>query len=129
MLEEMKLAAEARGLPPHLTSEPTGWVTRLTTDNGDRDAAMAELHALLLKATRFEVDRRSSQVSKRRDNDPDDLARQSADDALVAILKELGDFRGQSRFTTWACKFAIVDAATKVRRRSSTPSGARCARR
>jgi RNA polymerase sigma-70 factor (ECF subfamily) len=48
--------------------------------------------------------------------DLDDLAWQSADDALMSILRRLGDFRGNSRFTTWACKFAIVEAGAKVRR-------------
>ena len=28
------------------------------------------------------------------------------------------DFRGESRFTTWAYKFALYEAATKVRKRS-----------
>jgi RNA polymerase sigma-70 factor (ECF subfamily) len=48
--------------------------------------------------------------------DSDDLARQSADDALMSILRRLGEFRGQSRFTTWAYKFAVVEAGAKVRR-------------
>ena len=48
--------------------------------------------------------------------DLDDLARQSAGDALVAILGKLGDFRGESRFTTWARKFAVFEAGAKVRR-------------
>ncbi len=34
----------------------------------------------------------------------------------MSILRRLGDFRGDSRFTTWACKFAIVEAGVKVRR-------------
>ena len=34
----------------------------------------------------------------------------------MSILRRLGDFRGNSRFTTWACKFAIVEAGAKVRR-------------
>ena len=53
-----------------------------------------------------------------RGGDYDDLAQQSADDALVAILRKLGDFRGESRFTTWAYKFALYEAAAKVRKRA-----------
>ena len=48
-----------------------------------------------------------------RGDDYDDLAQQSADDALVAILRKLDDFRGESRFTTWAYKFALYEAAAK----------------
>ena len=46
----------------------------------------------------------------------DDLAQQAADDALVTILDRLDDFRGLSRFTTWACKFVIFEVSAKVAR-------------
>ena len=42
---------------------------------------------------------------------------QAADDALVAILNKLHTYRGDSRFSTWAYKFALLEAATKLRRR------------
>jgi RNA polymerase sigma-70 factor (ECF subfamily) len=41
---------------------------------------------------------------------------QSAYDARIAILHRLADLRWESRFTTWACKFALVEAGAKVRR-------------
>ncbi len=43
---------------------------------------------------------------------------QAADDALVAVLSKLDDFRGASRFTTWAYKFALLEAGVKLRRRA-----------
>jgi RNA polymerase sigma-70 factor (ECF subfamily) len=43
---------------------------------------------------------------------------QAAADALVAILRKLDTYRGASRFTTWAYKFALLEAAVKVRRRA-----------
>jgi RNA polymerase sigma-70 factor (ECF subfamily) len=43
---------------------------------------------------------------------------QAADDALVALLAKLGAFRGESRFTTWAYKFALLEAGVKLRRRA-----------
>ena len=48
----------------------------------------------------------------------DDLATQAADDALVAVLGKLDSFRGASRFTTWAYKFALLEAGVRVRRRA-----------
>jgi RNA polymerase sigma-70 factor (ECF subfamily) len=51
-------------------------------------------------------------------SDLDDLAQQSADDALVAVLAKLADFRGESRFTTWVYKFALYETAVQVRRRA-----------
>jgi RNA polymerase sigma-70 factor, ECF subfamily len=93
------------------------WLERLG-DATSRDAAIGELHALLLKAARFEVDRRRASLPHLRGGDHEDLAQQSADDALVAVLAKLDQFRGESRFTTWAYKFALLEAAVKVRRRA-----------
>lgn len=53
-----------------------------------------------------------------RGSDLEDLAQQSADDALLAVLAKLGEFRGESRFTTWVYKFALYEAAAKLRRRA-----------
>jgi RNA polymerase sigma-70 factor, ECF subfamily len=94
-----------------LDSESQAWIDRLDPSSRERDAAVGELHALLLKAARFEVNRRGAA-------DADDLAHQSADDALVSVLRRLPDFRGDSRFTTWAYKFALYEAGVKVRRRA-----------
>jgi RNA polymerase sigma-70 factor, ECF subfamily len=46
----------------------------------------------------------------------DDLAHQAANDALMNILKRLDDFRGSSRFTTWAYKFVMFEVSRKVAR-------------
>jgi RNA polymerase sigma-70 factor (ECF subfamily) len=94
------------------------WLERLGDTGPTRDAAVAELHTLLLKAARFEVDRRRAGLPHLRGGDYEDLAQQSADDALVAVLAKLDQFRGESRFTTWAYKFALLEAAVKVRRRA-----------
>ncbi len=77
---------------------------------------LARLHALLLKAARYEVGRRRATHPHVRSELTDDLALQAADDALVSVLRRLDDFRGESRFTTWAYKFALLEAAVKVRR-------------
>jgi RNA polymerase sigma-70 factor, ECF subfamily len=90
------------------------WLRRLRGTGADRDGAIGELHDLLMAAARHEVRRRAGGGRA----DLDDLARQSADDALVAILRKLDDFRGESRFTTWAYKFALLEAGVKTRRRA-----------
>jgi RNA polymerase sigma-70 factor (ECF subfamily) len=48
----------------------------------------------------------------------EDLANEAADDALVAVLRRLDDFQGLSRLTTWVYKFAIYEAAVKLRKRA-----------
>jgi RNA polymerase sigma-70 factor, ECF subfamily len=85
------------------------WIPAL---RAEREDALAELHALLLRAARFELRRRGAGAEL------DDLAHQCADDALVAVLAKLDDFRGASRFTTWAYKFALLEAAVNMRRRA-----------
>jgi RNA polymerase sigma-70 factor, ECF subfamily len=77
------------------------------------------LHSLLLRAAScYEVQRRRAAFPHLRSGDLEDLAHQSADDALVAILGKLDEFRGESRFTTWAYKFALYEAAAKIRKRA-----------
>ena len=78
-----------------------------------RDAAIGELHALLLRAARFELSRRDVAPGER-----EDLATEAADDALMAVLAKLDTFRGASRFTTWAYKFALLEAGVKARRKA-----------
>jgi RNA polymerase sigma-70 factor (ECF subfamily) len=94
------------------------WLDRLAGDGTERDDAIAELHELLLRAARFEVNRRSARHPHLRGGEEGDIAQQSADDALMAVLRKLDDFRGESRFTTWAYKFALYEAAANIRRRA-----------
>ncbi|HEX8646803.1 MAG TPA: sigma-70 family RNA polymerase sigma factor [Thermoleophilaceae bacterium] len=94
------------------------WLSALRSSGATRMAAVDELHALLLRAARHEVSRRSAALSHVRGESLDDLANQAADDALVAILGKLGSFRGASRFTTWAYKFALLEAGVRVRRKA-----------
>jgi RNA polymerase sigma-70 factor (ECF subfamily) len=77
------------------------------------DDACARLHAVLLRAARFEVARRRRGLTGA---EADALATEAADDALLAVLRRLDDFRGLSKFTTWAYKFALYEAAVKVRK-------------
>jgi RNA polymerase sigma-70 factor, ECF subfamily len=99
-------------------AESAAWLASLRADGAAREEACSRLHALLLRAARFEISRRRATLLHLRGGDLDDLAHQSADDALVAILDKLDEFRGDSRFTTWAYKFALLEAAVKLRRRA-----------
>ena len=109
--------AAAPGTSP-ADAESQAWISALRDSGPRREQAVARLHELLLRAARFEVSRRRAFSPHLRGDDFDDLAHQSADDALVAVLAKLDDFRGDSRFTTWAYKFALLEAAVKVRRRA-----------
>src|SRR5215210_836642 len=96
--------------------ESRAWVADLADEGATGDGARARLHGLLLKATRFEINRRRSSHPHLRGGDLDDLAHQAAADAMVAVLAKLESYRGDSRFSTWAYKFALLEAAVKLRR-------------
>jgi RNA polymerase sigma-70 factor (ECF subfamily) len=44
------------------------------------------------------------------------LAEDLAQEAVIEIRNSLGSFRGESKFTTWACRFVINRAASELRR-------------
>jgi RNA polymerase sigma-70 factor (ECF subfamily) len=119
--------AKVRTVPPEagkatatapLDGASRQWLDQLRSEGAEHDAAVARLHALLLRGARFEVARRRPTLPHLRGNDLDDIALQAADDALMSVLARLDDFRGLSRFTTWAYKFALLEAAVKLRKRA-----------
>jgi RNA polymerase sigma-70 factor, ECF subfamily len=83
-----------------------------------RDLAIERLHTLLLRGARFEVARRRPSLPHLRDDEFEEIALEAADDAAVSVLRRLEEFRGESRFTTWAYKFALLEAAVKLRKRA-----------
>jgi RNA polymerase sigma-70 factor (ECF subfamily) len=101
-----------------LDEESREWLRTLRATGVVHDQAVARLHALLLRAARFEVARRRPTLPHLRGNDLDEIALQAADDALMSVLARLDDFRGASRFTTWVYKFGLLEAAVKLRRRA-----------
>jgi RNA polymerase sigma-70 factor, ECF subfamily len=98
-------------------AESLAWLEALADSGPRRDDALGRLHALLLRAARFELARRAGSV-RGGAGELDDLATQAADDALLAVLRKLPTYRGASRFTTWAYKFALLEAGVRVRRRA-----------
>jgi RNA polymerase sigma-70 factor (ECF subfamily) len=100
------------------TSDSDAWLTALRSSGPGYDQAVDSLHGLLLRGAQFEVGRRSAAATYVRGDDADDIAMQAADDATVAVLGKLDDFRGASRFTTWAYKFALLEAGARLRRRA-----------
>lgn len=99
-----------------LDRESAEWLRDLQDEGVARDHAVARLHALLLRVSRGEAARRRGMLPERAFDDVDDLCVQAASDALMAILAKLDTFRGQARFTTWVCKFAIVETSSRLRR-------------
>ena len=105
-------------LSPSLDEESRAWLRDLRSDGSTRDDAIARLHALLVRAARFEIARRRPTLPHLRGDELDDIALEAADDALMSVLRRLDDFRGGSRFTTWVYKFGLLEAAVKLRKRA-----------
>jgi RNA polymerase sigma-70 factor (ECF subfamily) len=102
-------------IPAGLDAESAEWLQCLAGAGVRREAAVARLHERLLRTARREVARRGPRLAIS-GPELDDLAYQAAADALVAILSKLGQFRGESRFTTWAYKFVIFEVSAKIGR-------------
>ena len=97
-------------------AESKEWVERLRPGHPRHAEAVASLHGVLVRVARHELSRRRGTLGSIAGPEFDDLAQQAADDALVNILRKLDDFRGLSRFTTWAYKFVIFAVSGKVAR-------------
>jgi RNA polymerase sigma-70 factor (ECF subfamily) len=98
-----------------IDAESAEWLRQLGSTGPQREAAAARLHDLLVRIARGEARRRAPrlQISG---PELDDLAYQAAADALIAITGKIGQFRGDSRFTTWAYKFVILEVSAKIGR-------------
>ena len=95
--------------------ESSEWLRTLSAGGAEQDAAEARLHRLLIRVSASELHRRRTQLDVT-GPELDDLAHQAAADALVSITARLGQFRGESRFTTWAYKFVIFEVSAKLGR-------------
>lgn len=94
------------------------WLSKLRADGPVREAAVTQLHGLLLRVAWGEAARRRGRLPDRVVVELDELCSQAASDAIMAILRKLESFEGASRFTTWACKFVIFELSSALRRRS-----------
>jgi len=102
--------------PVQLDLESRAWLDGLRAAGADRSAALERLHDLLLRAAYAEAGRRRDLYPEIAGAELDDLCRQAADDAVVAVTGKLDGFRGASRFTTWAYGFAVLEVSVKLRR-------------
>jgi len=98
-----------------LDEESSAWLRRLGGAGGERQAAERDLHARLVRIALAEIRRRSGSTPVT-GPELDDIAHQAAADAMLAILSKLGDFRGESRFITWAYRFVILEVSSKLGR-------------
>jgi RNA polymerase sigma-70 factor (ECF subfamily) len=99
-----------------LDPESRAWIDGLRAAGAEHARALEQLHDLLLRAAFAEARRRRHLYTEIDGPELEDLCRQAADDAVVAVTAKLDGFRGASRFTTWAYGFAIFEISVKLRR-------------
>lgn len=95
--------------------ESSTWIAGLDDAGAKRDTALVHLHEMLLKVAIHEAYRRGP-MFRIAGPELNDLAHQAADDAMVALLGKLDTFRGESRFTTWAYRFVVLEVSSKLGR-------------
>lgn len=103
-------------LTHRVEAEPDDWVRALTCGGPEQVAAQRRLHALMVRAAAHQVWRLRGLLPDPSPQAVDVLANQAADEAMATLLAKLPTFQGRSRFTTWAYKFAIVQAGSDVHR-------------
>jgi RNA polymerase sigma-70 factor (ECF subfamily) len=96
--------------------ESAEWLRVLDPGAADHEEGLARLHERLLAIARHELGRRTGGGSAVTGPEVADLAHQAAADAMLAVLAKLSTFRGESRFTTWAYRFVVLEVSQKLGR-------------
>jgi RNA polymerase sigma-70 factor (ECF subfamily) len=110
------LARDDSSMPAGLDPDSRQWLAQLRVGHPRHDQTVGTLHDVLRRVALHELSRRRYQLRSISGPEFDDLAQQAADDALVSVLAKLDEFRGLSRFTTWAYKFVVFEVSAKVAR-------------
>lgn len=101
-----------------MDTDSVAWVSALGGSGPAHHDALARLHELMLKVG-FQETRRRGPAHRIAGPELDDIAHQAADDAMVSLLGKLDTFRGESRFTTWAYRFVVLEVSSKLGRHFS----------
>ena len=91
------------------------WLHDLSANGAIQEAAIADLRDLLLRAALYFFSRDLGDLAGLDRQEILQRAEDCAQDALIAVMDHLPDFRGDSKFTTWAYKFAINTALVAAR--------------
>ena len=92
------------------------WFDALSNQGMQQGEALEELRRLLLRAALFTLVTHLTDLQEMSENERVALAEECAQEALIAVLGRLGDFRGESKFTTWVYKFGVNIALSRARR-------------
>jgi RNA polymerase sigma-70 factor (ECF subfamily) len=89
------------------------WLADLKSDGPEKDAALADLHQIILKGLPYALSNWLPSSDPRFQT----LAEDTAQETMLRALEYLDTFEGRSQFTTWVHKIAVRVALTELRRK------------
>jgi RNA polymerase sigma-70 factor (ECF subfamily) len=92
------------------------WLHDLAEGASEREAAIAALRTRLQRGLFYYLSRERSDLAHRPLEEITQMAEDFAQEALLRVLSNLGSFRGDSQFTTWATKIAVRLVISEMRR-------------
>jgi RNA polymerase sigma-70 factor (ECF subfamily) len=93
------------------------WLEVLQQTGNAQQEALLELREYLLRAVYVYLRDRRPELTGLSSAELYELAEDFAQEALLSIRRNLDRFRGDAKFTTWAYRFVINEAASELRRR------------
>jgi RNA polymerase sigma-70 factor (ECF subfamily) len=98
----------------HMTTRTNEqWLSDLRAQDGQKEAALADLRAIIARGLPFALSRWLSPSSPQFES----LVEEVTQETLLRVLDQLHTFEGRSMFTTWVHKIAIRIALTELRRK------------
>jgi RNA polymerase sigma-70 factor (ECF subfamily) len=89
------------------------WLSELRAEGATKEAALADLRAIIARGLPFALSRWLSPASPQFES----LTEEVTQETLLRVLDQLHTFEGRSMFTTWVHKIAIRIALTELRRK------------
>ncbi len=92
------------------------WLAELSSSGKAQIEAITELRDHLLRASLFTFNRNLNSRDRISQDQIEQMAEDCTQEALMAVMQHLADFRGDSKFTTWVYKFAVNASLMALRR-------------
>lgn len=92
------------------------WLRELRSTGAEQQEAINDLREYLLRAVLYFFSQNPGDLRGLAREEIEQVAQDLAQDALLTVLNHLDEFRGESKFTTWAYRFAINISLVEARR-------------
>jgi RNA polymerase sigma-70 factor (ECF subfamily) len=92
------------------------WIRALSGTKKQQDEAIRDLRQYLLQVSVYTLYRYMKDIHALSPSERLALAEDCTQEALITVLDHLDEFKGESKFTTWAFKFAVNVSLSSARR-------------